>query len=235
VVAVPGTPALDERPEAPAVARLAEVADLVDDDVVECLRRRKREPPVERDRAGRGARAPARRCPRTWSRANETPSAPASCAAIAPPRRRTSARAARSVTQTPSSPSTGRRSASRRSTQSRFASTIRSTSRTGVRHGTVSSAPRGVSSSRQRRARSERRISTSAALRSTFGTLGAESDGAARSPPQGGATRRTLRARSTRCGRRSRTSSRRRPAGRARPVPRSGCSRGRIPGRRRRS
>ena len=50
---------LDERPEAAPVVRLDEVAQLVDDDVVEHLGRREGEPPVQRDRAAWRARAPA--------------------------------------------------------------------------------------------------------------------------------------------------------------------------------
>ena len=42
------------------VVRLAQVAELVHDDVVEHLERREHEPPVERQRAARGAGAPAR-------------------------------------------------------------------------------------------------------------------------------------------------------------------------------
>src|SRR5262249_13185044 len=55
-----GAPRRDETPEPRRVIRLAKVAELVDDDVVEHLERREREAPVERQRAARRARSPAR-------------------------------------------------------------------------------------------------------------------------------------------------------------------------------
>src|SRR3954449_7843553 len=58
-VAVLRAPALDERPELGPVVVLDEVADLVDDDVVEHVGRREHEPPVEAERALARARAPA--------------------------------------------------------------------------------------------------------------------------------------------------------------------------------
>src|SRR5918994_1874659 len=51
---------LDERPEAPRVVEVDEVAQLVDDDVVEDPARRERQAPRERERALRRARAEAR-------------------------------------------------------------------------------------------------------------------------------------------------------------------------------
>ena len=55
-----GAPRLDELPEPARVVRLAQVAELVHDDVVEHVERREHEAPVERERAARRARAPAR-------------------------------------------------------------------------------------------------------------------------------------------------------------------------------
>ena len=52
-------PLADERPELPRVVRLPQVAELVHDHVVEHRVRREHEPPVERQRAARRARAPA--------------------------------------------------------------------------------------------------------------------------------------------------------------------------------
>ena len=55
-----GTVALDLAPEALRVIENAEMAELVDDDVVEHLERGEHQPPVERDRAARRAGAPKR-------------------------------------------------------------------------------------------------------------------------------------------------------------------------------
>jgi hypothetical protein len=55
-----GTVALDLAPEALRVIENAEMAELVDDDVVEDLERGEHQPPVERDRTARRARAPKR-------------------------------------------------------------------------------------------------------------------------------------------------------------------------------
>src|SRR5260370_10345925 len=55
-----GPPGLDEPPEAARVVRLAQMAELVHDDVVEHVERREHAPPVEREPAARRARPPAR-------------------------------------------------------------------------------------------------------------------------------------------------------------------------------
>src|SRR5918994_5207916 len=65
------THALDKRPEASRVIEVNKVAKLVHDDVVENRAGREREPPRERDRPLRRARAPPRPCV-----ANRDPTAP---------------------------------------------------------------------------------------------------------------------------------------------------------------
>src|SRR5262249_50571647 len=58
-LAVARSAALDERPERRPVMMLDEVAHLVDDDIVEDVVWREDEPPVEAQRSGARARAPA--------------------------------------------------------------------------------------------------------------------------------------------------------------------------------
>ena len=162
-----GTAALDEPPEAPRVVRLAQVAELVHDDVVEHLERGEHEPPVERERPGRGARPPAR------ALVADRDARHLDARARAPPRRRACGRA-RAPRAAPrarrcargSSPSRGFCFARCAASQSRCSRRRRSISASDIHAGTVrdAGAPHGTSMV-QRRARRERRTTTSSSNR----------------------------------------------------------------------
>ena len=187
----------DEGPEAGRVVRLAQVAELVHDDVVEHRERREREPPVERERPARTSTSPSAcagrgsRCARSGRRGPSPPPRRPSSRARAPPAAprppRSPARRARGAAPDPRACRRSRRGATR-------GPLWRSSS---LNHGGATSLtrlPQGMVSL-QRRARRERRTSTISSIRETVdqSTVGEIEERVERGDCRAGATGRRRR------------------------------------------